>query len=336
MSAFIKQENQRVLWNTIKNIDLFHQVLTDVQQPLWFKEMIGMFYEKHRDRRLSRLDLENLNREVLEYMVSSLRMLYMDKTQRGASSMQPVRKSAIVPPQKRVSFQEDVGATAALLDFRAEAPVLGSYLPGSSSNLEKKAIQSQQYVSEFSTRQQEYEQMMKRETPPDVNFKEELSDNVIKNMDELLEKQRKERELDLQAIPPPLIAEPPRRIQPSQATYSQRKKLVFQEEGGDENLPSKIVDLSVLELQDSTVLNTTFGKNAMDILNDAREPNGSQASGVYGVTPTEGRCVAILEELKKEIVDIKQMLTIIQLSISTTDDSIEKTGMNENLLNAET
>lgn len=266
MSAFIKQENQRILWNTIQNIDLFHRVLTEAQKPLWFKEMIGLFYEKNRDRRLSRAELENLNRQVVEYMVSSLKMLYMDVTQRNApppSSLPPL------PAQKRVSFQEDLG------------PVLGSYMPGASSNLDKKSIQSQQYVSEFSTRQQEYEQMMKRDTPPDVNFKEEVADDVIKNMDELLEQQRRLRELDIQDIPPPPLV--PKRIQSSKATYSGRKKIVIHEEN-NENLSMSApptVDISVLELQGSTPSHPP--PNTMEIL----------------------------EELKTEIMDMKQMLKVV-------------------------
>ena len=198
MAIFIKKENQQILWKTIQNIELFHQVLLEPQKPLWFKQIIGLFYEKYRDTRLSRLDLENLNRQVIEYMVNSLKQMMISPP-----------TTAPIQNRKQVSFQED---TRGLLDFRPEF---------SSANLEKKAIQSQQYVSEFSARQQEYEQMMKRDTPPDVEFRKEPVDAAIKNMDELLEKQRKIRELDIATgIHPPPIQQPPH----------QRGSLVFMEE----------------------------------------------------------------------------------------------------------
>lgn len=223
MAAFIKQENQRVLWNTIQNVNLFHQVLKEPQKPLWFREIIGVFYEKCRDQRLSRLDLENLNRQVMRYMVDSLKMMaqessrqIMDTTQRGATTMAPIRK--------QVSFH-DTTTTNGLLDFRPEF---------ASANLEKRAIQSQQYASEFSARQQEYDQMMRRDLPPEPNFKEEVSDVAIQNIDELLEKHRIMRELDI--APPPLQPQP-RRIQPTTGSH---KTLVFEE---DIREPIQVTDL---------------------------------------------------------------------------------------------
>ena len=70
--------------------------------------------------------------------------------------------------------------------------------PQYSSNLEKKTLEPYRQLSEYESRQQEYEKLLKPELPnTDVNFKEEINDQVIKNMDELLEQQRKMREMDL-------------------------------------------------------------------------------------------------------------------------------------------
>ena len=40
--------NQEMLWRTIKKNSLFDQVLTQEQQPIWFREIIGNFYGEKR------------------------------------------------------------------------------------------------------------------------------------------------------------------------------------------------------------------------------------------------------------------------------------------------
>jgi hypothetical protein len=54
--------------------------------------------------------------------------------------------------------------------------------------------------TQFEERQKEYELMTKKPLVEEISFKEELNDNVIKNMDELIQQQLREREKDLQNI----------------------------------------------------------------------------------------------------------------------------------------
>jgi len=248
MASFIKQENQTILWKTIQNTNIFNEVLSDNQKPLWFKQIIGMFYEQNCDRRLSRLDLENLNKQTIEYMISSLKnikQINMTKKQQNLSNI----KQKNISPQKRVSFQEEIGLSTNMpIDFRPEF----------SSNLEKKTIQSQQYVSEYSSRQQEYEQMMKREIPKEINFKEEISDDVIKNMDELLEEQRKQRELELFTVKPILsntISIPP--IDSSNTLNSNHRKTLIIQDENIETVPVINIDIDNKEfsIESNTIIN---------------------------------------------------------------------------------
>jgi len=53
---------------------------------------------------------------------------------------------------------------------------------------------------EFSERQKEYERMTQKPAVPEVSFEEKREDGVIKNMDELIQKQLREREEDLNKI----------------------------------------------------------------------------------------------------------------------------------------
>jgi hypothetical protein len=199
MSLFIRQENQTILWNTIQNVDLFNMRLSPKQQPIWFKEIIGLFYEKYKGQKLSKADLENINRNVLAYMINKLEQMNHPISfgspsilQQHSAVDQQMRMNQPKQYEKHVSFdlpRHNQGERLHI-DLRPEY----------SSNLEKKTIQNQQYVSEFGARQQEYEQMVKREIPDIPSFKEEINEDVIKNMDELLEQQRKQRELDIKPI----------------------------------------------------------------------------------------------------------------------------------------
>ena len=54
--------------------------------------------------------------------------------------------------------------------------------------------------SQYEERQKEYESMMKKPTIDEISFKEQLDDGVIKNMDELIQRQLREREQDLHRI----------------------------------------------------------------------------------------------------------------------------------------
>ena len=62
---------------------------------------------------------------------------------------------------------------------------------------------SSSYQNEFEKLQNDYNNLHKRIIPREPNFKEQINDEKISNMDELIEKQLKEREIDL--IPRPQL-----------------------------------------------------------------------------------------------------------------------------------
>jgi len=54
-----------------------------------------------------------------------------------------------------------------------------------------------EYNEKFNTRQKEYETMVKKPTPPEINFSDAVKDEPISNMEELLKKQQQMREYEL-------------------------------------------------------------------------------------------------------------------------------------------
>lgn len=71
-----------------------------------------------------------------------------------------------------------------------------------------KFAESKIMVNEFTMRQQEYESALKPKIPPVADFSEKISDDTIRNMDELIQQQIRQRDYDVEKakelMPPPL------------------------------------------------------------------------------------------------------------------------------------
>jgi hypothetical protein len=70
MSSYISVENQTILWNTIQKVQLLHEQIPPYQQQDWFKQILGMFYQKIQN---TSYDLRQLNKETIGYMISTLK-----------------------------------------------------------------------------------------------------------------------------------------------------------------------------------------------------------------------------------------------------------------------
>ena len=67
----------------------------------------------------------------------------------------------------------------------------------------EKEVKQNQYINDYQQRQQEYNEMIEKKIPEEVNFKENYEkDEALTNMDELIKKQIEERELDLKINKP--------------------------------------------------------------------------------------------------------------------------------------
>ena len=73
MSSYINASNQEMLWRTIKKNALFDQALTQEQQPIWFREIIGNFYSENANKNPSKNELLELNKSTLRFMIHNLK-----------------------------------------------------------------------------------------------------------------------------------------------------------------------------------------------------------------------------------------------------------------------
>jgi len=151
MTLFISQENQELLYEMIHKTPEIHSVFVNLEEKnQWFRSIIESHYVVLPPS-ITRESLKHINRNVLGYMVSSLRKLS--------------EQHAIVPIQ------------------------------------EPRHLLKREQVLEVKERD-----MFEVPKPKPIDFSEKIEDDVITNMDELIEEQRRMRQLELQeyAPPPPL------------------------------------------------------------------------------------------------------------------------------------
>jgi hypothetical protein len=183
-SLFLDKNNQQLLWEMIHKSPLISQVFSpepssQKQKEQWFTNMIKEIHQRNPIIH-SREQLMILNRSTLQYFMQSLQQL--------------------IARPKKVSFHDDVTASSPT-SYR-QTQTQDSTYSLTSQYSRNQPIPASRQEDAFQERKRQYDSMLEKNTPPDVQFTEK-EDSVISNMDELLEQQRKLRELDIQ-IPPPI------------------------------------------------------------------------------------------------------------------------------------
>ena len=175
MSLYVVSENQELLWNVIsKNsyIQTFFSQYNPDTKVDWFKSIVSKFYDQYRNQKLTVNDLNRVNKETISYMIQNIR----EQTNTQSNPTSPVNDTNMVQPVNSYT----INTPPIVTNNRQEL-----------------------YANQFEQRQSEYAAMTKRNIPDDVNFAEKNDDGVIENMDTLIQQQLKQREYDMNNIPPP-------------------------------------------------------------------------------------------------------------------------------------
>ncbi len=161
MVYFISQENQNLLWNVIHNnssIRIFLKDMNPSDKNEWFRSIIAKFYSKYGANELSFYELKTINKEVIVYIIQ---YIYQ-------------QNSEIQNQQSSNNFQQ------------IQTP------PYEKDNREE------QYINQFEMRQKEYNQMLEKKGPDEINFSENMQeDEPIQDMKALMQKHIKERDMDI-------------------------------------------------------------------------------------------------------------------------------------------
>ena len=197
MSLYVVSENQELLWNVIsKNsyIQTFFSQYTPDTKVNWFKSIVSKFYDQYKNQKLTVNGLNRVNKETISYMIQNIR----EQTTPQSNPTSPINNTNVVQPVNSYTINTP--------------PIV-------SNN------RQEIYTNQFEQRQSEYAAMTKRNIPDDVNFTENNDDGVIENMDTLVQQQLKQREYDMNNIPPPVNMSAPLKQQNIHSIESERPKL---------------------------------------------------------------------------------------------------------------
>lgn len=184
MSALVHPENQKIIWNIVNsNIyvnDFFHKH-SHVSKEQWFRSIIEKFYMQNEGRNLSIDELNNLNKDVLTFMVKSIHSI-------------PVQ----APPPESKQTSQQAPDSYSNQGYTSYSPQIQTppYIPNNMGDQNNK---------QFEEKRLEYERMHAKPIPEPVDFKEKEADMIIDNMDELISKHISEREQQLKELMPPMF-----------------------------------------------------------------------------------------------------------------------------------
>jgi hypothetical protein len=171
MALYVVKENQELLWNVINNNAFVQQYFTKVgpeKKHEWFRNKIENFYEQNKHNQLTVSDLHNINRSTIAYMIENIRL----------------QESENIPSYNDLNTSR----------FQANGIYTPPVIPDN---------RQQQYASQYDQRQKEYQQMVEKKPPAEINFSEKNDkDTAIPNMDKLMKQHIQERERELQIYKP--------------------------------------------------------------------------------------------------------------------------------------
>ena len=171
MSLFVHPENQKILWNIINGnpfIIRYFETKPPIEKENWFKKSIEEFYIRihGQGKEINPQELNNLNKEFLTNMIQSVHIQNPQFTAHNSSNI-----------QNHESTHHSINTPPVINDSKEEI-----------------------FNKQFQMRQQEYDNMLKRKMPEEIDFRE-VSKDENKDINELLERERRERQELMKPIP---------------------------------------------------------------------------------------------------------------------------------------
>jgi len=203
---FIHPENQKILWNKISNTAYFNDSIFSLEEKhIWFKNIIQQFYEKYKNTYLGTKEIKELNRTVILYMINELNSINkyqqiiqptIQPTFTNDSSAFMTNNSSAFMTNSSSAFMTN--SSSAIMTNSSSAIMTNSSSAIMTNSL-KRDVENKNAIN-FQERQREYENMLKTETPADINFSEKIEDDVITNMEELVKQHMLQREMDIEPL----------------------------------------------------------------------------------------------------------------------------------------
>ena len=161
MVYFVSEDNQNLLWNVIHKNSLIHIHLKDMNPQYkseWFRNIISNFYNNYGSKDLSINELKELNKKVIIHI---LHYFQQQNNQNIKQNSYSDYHNIQTPPYRKNNREEE-------------------------------------YMNQFEMRQKEYNQMLEKKAPTEVDFSENMEeDKPIQDMKALMKQHMEEREKEI-------------------------------------------------------------------------------------------------------------------------------------------
>ena len=189
MTLYIHPENQTILWNALSSSPLFSAFNTlPKRKEDWFRDIIQIFY-KNSKKEINSNELQILNRDTIAYMINIMKAYHKNNNTLHLYNKPPLLNvsNSFIP----INNNQNLGRTGDM---------------GSIATRSLISDHKEQFISrEFNERQLEYDSMLVKDPPKNVDFQTISIDEPISNMDELIKQHMLDRESELiQYAPPPI------------------------------------------------------------------------------------------------------------------------------------
>ena len=102
MSLYIDTQNQRLLWDIINTNPYLTNIFAKYhpsQKANWFKSVIEHFYNQYKDRTISEMELHQMNKDTLAYMIQLTQQIPpLSNTHLESNTHSPIYQDRQYPP----------------------------------------------------------------------------------------------------------------------------------------------------------------------------------------------------------------------------------------------
>ena len=161
MVYFISKENQDLLWNVAHKNTLISKYLQNVRQEDkydWFRNIIGIFHDQYGSNDLAVQQLQQINKEIIKYMIQSIQPNRISNRSIQSNMASHSIETAVIPKNTR----------------------------------------QEEYTNQFELRQKEYNQMIEKKAPAEIDFRENFDkDEPIQDIKALMQRHIQERDNEI-------------------------------------------------------------------------------------------------------------------------------------------
>jgi len=259
MALFIHEENQKLLWETINKSPLIIQPIFQTQpekKSEWFRGIVKQVYYSipaFANRVLSRDELQQYNRSAISTMLTSLQIsnrVHLPsggdyQVNLGSERLAVMRGSGSGSGSPKNTFTNNTNNPVGQSAAASLTPV--AILKEPMTEFSRNTLKKDEFQEQFSNRQKDYETMFQKPIPKEINFAEQMEEGVITNMEELIQQQKRQREMEISpqftvGVAPPALPIPPSPIPPHVETLTKRLQIT-------DEIPSEIVSSEIMAVE---------------------------------------------------------------------------------------